>query len=99
MNSEEAPLLGSIQVGASSAQLQVANDLEVTFNESLIAEREAEIQEIEKGVHLVNDIFVKIGGLVKDQGQLFGIFIFSFHLSRVIGVLFFNLVMANVIVL
>ncbi|KAI9184214.1 hypothetical protein H9P43_003267 [Blastocladiella emersonii ATCC 22665] len=73
MERDDVPLLGgpSSQGAAAQAQLQQVHDVEVAYNETLIAEREAEIREIEQGVHMVNDIFRKIGSLVKDQGHLF----------------------------
>jgi hypothetical protein len=38
----------------------------------LIAEREAEIREIESGIHELNDIFRDLGTIVQEQGGLIG---------------------------
>jgi hypothetical protein len=45
---------------------------EVEFQETLIAEREAEIREIETGIHELNDIFRDLGTIVEQQGGLVG---------------------------
>ncbi|KAJ3373897.1 Syntaxin-7 [Allomyces arbusculus] len=72
MDREDAPLLSTGGASSSDAQQHVlVHDLDIAYNETLIAEREAEIRDIEDGVHMVNDIFRKIGTMVKDQGQLF----------------------------
>ena len=38
----------------------------------MIAEREAEIREIETGIHELNDIFRDLGTIVEQQGGLVG---------------------------
>jgi syntaxin 7 len=38
----------------------------------MIAEREAEIMEIETGIHELNDIFRDLGTIVEQQGGLIG---------------------------
>ncbi|KAH9892016.1 t-SNARE [Cubamyces lactineus] len=43
---------------------------ELAFQESLIQEREAEIREIETGIHELHEIFRDIGTLVQEQGGL-----------------------------
>ncbi|RXK40581.1 syntaxin 7 [Tremella mesenterica] len=43
---------------------------ELEFQETLIAEREAEIREIESGIHELNDIFRDLGTIVVEQGGL-----------------------------
>ncbi|KAK1924756.1 putative t-SNARE [Papiliotrema laurentii] len=43
---------------------------ELEFQETLIAEREAEIREIESGIHELNDIFRDLGTIVEQQGGL-----------------------------
>ena len=45
---------------------------ELEFQETLIAEREAEIREIETGIHELNDIFRDLGTIVEQQGGLIG---------------------------
>jgi len=55
---------------------------ELEFQETLIAEREAEIREIESGIHELNDIFRDLGTIVQEQGGLIGTLIgplISFH--------------------
>ncbi len=46
---------------------------ELEFQETMIAEREAEIREIETGIHELNDIFRDLGTIVEQQGGLVGI--------------------------
>lgn len=43
---------------------------ELEFQESLIAEREAEIREIEQGVQELNEIFRDLGHMVQEQGGM-----------------------------
>lgn len=50
---------------------------ELEFQETLIAEREQEIREIESGIHELNDIFRDLGTIVADQGGLIGASQFS----------------------
>jgi syntaxin 7 len=45
---------------------------ELEFQETLIAEREAEIRDIESGIHELNDIFRDLGTIVEQQGGLIG---------------------------
>jgi t-SNARE complex subunit (syntaxin) len=45
---------------------------ELEFQETLIAERVAEIREIESGIHELNDIFRDLGTIVQEQGGLIG---------------------------
>ena len=45
---------------------------ELEFQETLIAEREAEIRDIETGIHELNDIFRDLGTIVEQQGGLIG---------------------------
>lgn len=45
---------------------------ELEFQETMIAEREAEIMEIETGIHELNDIFRDLGTIVEQQGGLIG---------------------------
>lgn len=42
------------------------------FQESLIAERELEIRDIETGIHELNDIFHDLNKLVGEQGDMIG---------------------------
>ena len=45
---------------------------ELAYQESLIQEREAEIREIESGMHELSEIFRDLGTLVGEQGQMIG---------------------------
>ncbi|KAG6840375.1 hypothetical protein C0991_007112 [Blastosporella zonata] len=45
---------------------------ELAYQESLIQEREAEIREIESGMHELAEIFRDLGTLVGEQGQMIG---------------------------
>lgn len=45
---------------------------EVAFQESMIAEREGEIREIESGIHELNEIFRDLGTIVVEQGGMLG---------------------------
>ena len=45
---------------------------ELAFQESLIQEREAEIREIETGIHELHEIFRDLGTLVQEQGGMLG---------------------------
>lgn len=45
---------------------------ELAYQESLIQEREAEIREIETGMHELAEIFRDLGTLVGEQGQMIG---------------------------
>jgi t-SNARE complex subunit (syntaxin) len=45
---------------------------ELAYQESLIHEREAEIREIETGIHELSEIFRDLGTLVHEQGGMLG---------------------------
>ncbi|CAG8739310.1 13701_t:CDS:2, partial [Dentiscutata heterogama] len=60
---EAQPLINDNQ---RRLQFQVL-DNEVEYNESLIAEREGEIREIEQGLNELNEIFRDLGTLVTEQ--------------------------------
>jgi syntaxin 7 len=45
---------------------------ELAYQESLIQEREAEIREIETGIHELSEIFRDLGTLVHEQGGMIG---------------------------
>ena len=45
---------------------------ELAYQESLITEREAEIREIETGIHELSEIFRDLGTLVQEQGGMLG---------------------------
>lgn len=47
---------------------------EIEFQETLIAERENEIREIESGIHELNEIFRDLGHIVQEQGGMIGAF-------------------------
>ncbi|KAI9219006.1 t-SNARE [Blastocladiella britannica] len=75
---EQMPLVaGSRPSGGAllaQASLTVAapqvDELEVQYNDALIAERDEDIRHLERETHLVNDLFRKVGSLISDQGQL-----------------------------
>lgn len=54
--------LATSQAGPSLAELE--------FQETLIAEREVEIREIESGIHELNEIFRDLGAIVQEQGGM-----------------------------
>ena len=51
---------------------QTLSPADLTFQESLIQEREHEIYEIETGIHELNEIFRDLGTLVVEQGGMLG---------------------------
>ncbi|GFZ46252.1 hypothetical protein JCM24511_04499 [Saitozyma sp. JCM 24511] len=51
-------------------QIHQVSAQELEFQETMIAEREAEIREIETGIHELNDIFRDLGTIVAEQGGL-----------------------------
>jgi hypothetical protein len=54
--------------------LQSLSPHELAYQESLIQEREAEIREIETGIHELSEIFRDLGTLVNQQGSMIGRF-------------------------
>lgn len=62
---ERSPLLSYQE---QSQVLDIVNQEEVDFQTDLIAEREADIASIQRGVREVNSIFRDIGALVSEQG-------------------------------
>lgn len=57
---------------------------ELAYQESLIQEREAEIREIETGIHELSEIFRDLGTLVTQQGSMIGTFRTRQALSQLI---------------
>lgn len=53
-------------------QQQQLNQQELDYQQSLIAEREAEIQGIEHGIEELNEIFTDLGAIVNEQGTIIG---------------------------
>lgn len=53
-------------------QAQPINAAELAHQEGLIQEREAEIREIETGIHELHEIFRDLGTLVTEQGGMLG---------------------------
>lgn len=53
---------------------------DLAYQESIIQEREREIQEIETGIHELNEIFRDLGTLVVEQGGMLGEFHLPFSL-------------------
>lgn len=68
MDLEPAPEQAQAQVQKPTGPSQA----ELEFQESLIAEREAEITEIEQGIHELNEIFRDLGHIVQEQGGMVG---------------------------
>lgn len=58
---------------------------ELEFQETMIAEREAEIREIETGIHELNDIFRDLGTIVAEQGGLIGEYLVPWLVPRLGG--------------
>jgi syntaxin 7 len=65
-NSDEEKV-GLLETSKQLQMMQVASDLE--FNEAMIAEREQGIQEVEKAVREVNEIFKDLSLIVSQQGE------------------------------
>ncbi|KAK6359546.1 hypothetical protein TWF696_000700 [Orbilia brochopaga] len=63
-DSETMPL-----VQQQTAQLQLASQSEVDFQETLIQEREEEIRDIEDGILQLNEIFTDLGKMITVQGD------------------------------
>lgn len=55
---------------------------ELAYQESLITEREAEIREIETGIHELSEIFRDLGTLVNEQGGMLGLRFLDFSRFR-----------------
>ncbi|KAK6338314.1 hypothetical protein TWF730_002377 [Orbilia blumenaviensis] len=53
-----------------TAQLQLASQSDVDFQESMIQEREEEIRDIEEGITQLNEIFRDLGTMVNEQGHM-----------------------------
>ncbi|PVU96766.1 hypothetical protein BB559_002270 [Furculomyces boomerangus] len=74
---ESNPLLGNQNQRENmemiQTQMQIGNQAtenEVLYNSTMIAERETEIEEIERGIVELNDIFKDLGTIVTDQQSL-----------------------------
>lgn len=72
--SEEVQEHGGAYQQQQQQQVQAAprllDDTEIQYNESLIEEREVEIQNIEQGITELNEIFRDLGTMVTQQGDL-----------------------------
>ncbi|PIL35189.1 transporter [Ganoderma sinense ZZ0214-1] len=70
--SEEQALASSPTPSQRQAQILQTqlSPQELAFQESLIQEREAEIREIETGIHELHEIFRDLGTLVQEQGGM-----------------------------
>ena len=68
------------QIQAQALQSQLSPH-ELAYQESLIQEREAEIREIETGIHELSEIFRDLGTLVHEQGGMIGLYSFLRLLS------------------
>ena len=60
---------------------------ELAYQESLIQEREAEIREIETGIHELAEIFRDLGTLVNQQGSMIGASSMEFIVHTVVDFL------------
>lgn len=69
-SSETHPTPQQQQVQLLQSQL---SPHELAYQESLIREREVEIQEIETGIHELAEIFRDLGTLVNQQGGMLGV--------------------------
>lgn len=67
----EEPPSSPSQRQAQLLQTQLSPQ-ELIHQESLIQEREAEIREIETGIHELSEIFRDLGTLVQEQGGMLG---------------------------
>jgi len=74
VDEESAPEEGSSNRSPSQRQAQLLQTQlsphELAYQESLIQEREAEIREIETGIHELSEIFRDLGTLVQEQGGM-----------------------------
>lgn len=62
---------GTLVQSQTQAQApRLLDTAEIEFNESLITERETEIQNIEQGITELNEIFRDLGTMVNEQGDL-----------------------------
>lgn len=55
---------------------QLLNQQELDYQQSLIQEREAEIQGIESGIEELNEIFTDLSAIVNEQGTIVGKYFF-----------------------
>ena len=69
-NDPTSPTIPLVQ--QEQAQLQLADQADVDFQESLIIEREEEIRDIEQGINDVNEIFRDLGTMIEVQGDQVG---------------------------
>ena len=72
---DESAASAAAEQGSEQAQVQLQkpkgpSQSELEFQETLIAEREAEIEEIESGIHELNEIFRDLGHIVQEQGGM-----------------------------
>ncbi|PFH54054.1 hypothetical protein AMATHDRAFT_53858 [Amanita thiersii Skay4041] len=67
---EEAPIQSSPELRQAQILQTQLSPHELAYQESLIQEREAEIREIETGIHELSEIFRDLGTLVGQQGAM-----------------------------
>ncbi|KAI0917558.1 hypothetical protein AcW1_007272 [Taiwanofungus camphoratus] len=74
---ESSPAERPVSPTPSQRQAQILqtqlSPQELAFQESIIQEREAEIREIETGIHELSEIFRDLGTLVQEQGGMLGL--------------------------
>lgn len=68
--SEDAQDEGTSQVQLQQQAPKLLDSAEIAYNESLITERESEIQNIEQGITELNEIFRDLGTMVTQQGSV-----------------------------
>lgn len=71
---EERPSSPSPSQRQAQLLQQSLSPQELAYQESLVQEREAEIREIETGIHELHQIFRDLGTLVQEQGGMIGMF-------------------------
>jgi len=67
---QEEGQVGSTEQQQAQILQQRLSPSELAHQESLIQEREADIREIETGIHELHEIFRDLGGLVTSQGEM-----------------------------
>lgn len=69
---DEEETEGNSELLQAQEQQQLLNQHELDYQQTLIQEREAEIQGIEHGIEELNEIFTDLGAIVNEQGTIVG---------------------------